>query len=342
MRSSVRTAETARGTVSLFLRYLSSKRMTLAAVFLCVLILLCSFRLYRLPAAAVLYPTAVCLLLLFVFLLIGFFREKRRYTLLSRLNACPPELSDLLPAPESLTEEAYCRVLRTLQEENARQAAESDRACREMLDYYTVWAHQIKTPIASMKLSLQSEDSPLARRLSADLFRIGQYVEMVLTYLRLGSDSSDYVFRRYALDDIVRPAVRKFAQEFILRRLRLDCQPLPAVVLTDEKWLSFVVEQVLSNALKYTREGSIFISMRSECVLCIADTGIGIAAEDLPRIFENGFTGCNGRADRTSSGIGLYLCRRVCENLGVGISAESVPGCGTSILLDFSERTEKR
>ena len=206
-----------------------------------------------------------------------------------------------------------------------------------MIAYYTVWAHQIKTPIASMGLNLQNEDTPLSRQLSSDLTRIEQYVEMVLTFLRLDSDSTDYVIRAHSLDAIVRQAVRKFAGEFISRKLKLIYAPMDVTVITDEKWLSFVVEQVLSNALKYTPRGSIHICLEAPKIFCIRDTGIGIAPEDLPRTFEMGYTGFNGRADRKATGIGLYLCRRICKNLGHTISAASVPGEGTVIRINLEQ-----
>lgn len=173
--------------------------------------------------------------------------------------------------------------------------------------------------------------------LSGDLMRVEQYVEMVLVFLRLDSSTTDYVIRRHSLDDIVRPAVRRFAGEFIRRRLRLEYQPLDHTVVTDGKWLGFVVEQVLSNALKYTASGSVTIAMDGDD-LCIRDTGMGIAAEDLPRIFEQGFTGVNGRRDRRASGIGLYLCRRICGNLGHTIRASSVPNQGTEIRIGLGQK----
>lgn len=177
-------------------------------------------------------------------------------------------------------------------------------------------------------------DGQEVRRL---LWEKGNTVEMVLVFLRLDSSTTDYVIRRHSLDDIVRPAVRRFAGEFIRRRLRLEYQPLDHTVVTDGKWLGFVVEQVLSNALKYTASGSVTIAMDGDD-LCIRDTGMGIAAEDLPRIFEQGFTGVNGRRDRRASGIGLYLCRRICGNLGHTIRASSVPNQGTEIRIDLGQK----
>lgn len=202
---------------------------------------------------------------------------------------------------------------------------------QDTVDYYTTWVHQIKTPIAAMGLVLQQEDTEDSRRLSEELQRIEQYVDMVLTYLRLGSRETDYVFTRVDLDELLRGCIRKYAGQFIRRHLALDYQIINCRVLTDEKWLAFVVEQVLSNALKYTREGSVSIYLEPPCTLCIRDTGIGIALEDLPRIFEKGYTGYNGRSDKKATGLGLYLCRQICDRLKSTITAESVPGEGTVI-----------
>jgi signal transduction histidine kinase len=237
------------------------------------------------------------------------------------------------PVPADQIESDYQKIIADLEDEAERSAQRASEKFSDMVEYYTIWAHQIKTPIAAMRLTLQSEDTETARRLSGDLNRIEEYVEMVLTYLRLDSDDTDYLIRGYDLDEIIKPAVRKFAREFILKKLSLDYAPTGYTVLTDEKWLSFVIEQIISNAVKYTSEGGVKIYMDETGVLCIRDTGIGICAEDLPRIFENGYTGFNGREDKRASGIGLYLCKRITDNLGHGISVESVPGEGTTVRL---------
>ena len=137
----------------------------------------------------------------------------------------------------------------------------------------------------------------------------------------------------------MRSAVKKFSTQFIRRRINLVYEPLGKKVVTDEKWLSFVVEQVLSNALKYTPSGTVGIYMEEPTTLCISDTGIGIAPEDLPRIFEKGYTGYNGRTDKKASGLGLYLCRRICNNLGHTISASSAAGEGTVIRICLAQRS---
>ena len=207
-----------------------------------------------------------------------------------------------------------------------------------MMDYYTLWAHQIKTPIASMRLRLQEDETPQARVLLSDLGRIERYVSMVLTYLRLEGSSTDYVIRETDLDSVLRPVFKQFAGEFISRKLKLDYTPVSKRVLTDEKWLSFVIEQLLSNALKYTPAGSVSVYLEEPAVLCVRDTGIGIAPEDLPRVFERSYTGLTGRADKRASGLGLSLCKQVCDRLGHGLSIESAPDRGTTVRVDLGAR----
>ena len=328
--------------MKLFLSYLKSKQKLLAALALFAATFIVAFLLYKLPLMAIIYPMALCLLFGAIICAADFSHEKKKHELMCDIKKLSTSMAEHLPAAQSIEEGDYQELLRILCRENSEIEVSSKTSYREMVDYYTVWAHQIKTPIASMKLSLQGEDSPLARKLSSDLFRIEQYVEMVLAFLRIDSDYSDYVFRRRDIDGIIRQSVRKFASEFIGRKISLEYGEIHKDIVTDEKWLSFVLEQLLSNALKYTREGSIRIYLRGENTLCIADTGIGIASEDLPRIFEKGYTGANGRSDMTASGLGLYLCKKICDKLGIKIAAESEIGKGTVISLDLEQYALKK
>ncbi len=321
--------------------YLRSKRGVILVFLLFALVFAAVFALYRLPPGAVLYPAVLCALLGLLALALDFRRVKNKHETLQTLLSHADTLGEELPAADGVWEQDYQALVRSLRQARLELQTADSMRYRDMVEYYTVWAHQIKTPIAAMKLTLQNEDTPLTRRLAGDLFRIEQYVEMVLTFLRLDSEQSDYVFRRHRLDDIIRPALHKFAPQFIDRRLSLRYETIDETVVTDDKWLSFVLEQLLSNALKYTREGGIHIYMSAPMSLCIADTGIGIAASDLPRIFDKGYTGFNGRADKSASGIGLYLCKRICDGLGIGISAESKPAQGTVMRLDLSQYTIK-
>ena len=240
-----------------------------------------------------------------------------------------------LPPPENLIEEDYLQLIRALGEEKQRQTSAMDLRMSDMQDYFTLWAHQIKTPIAAMRLILQTKPENSAGEIEGELFRVEQYVEMVLNYLRLDSDSTDFVFKTCSLDGIIRQCVRKYAKQFIRKKISLEYEGTALQVLTDEKWLCFVIEQILSNALKYTAAGSIRIFTQGE-TLVIADTGMGIAPEDLPRVFEKGYTGYNGRTDKKATGIGLYLCKKILQKLGHEISISSEVGKGTRVSIDLS------
>ena len=297
------------------------------------------FALYDLPLEAVAYAGVLCLALGLVLFSVGYSRFLRRHRELQRLLRQTGEKALPLPPARGLLEEDYQALLQAVCRDRARLAAENENRLRELTDYYSLWAHQIKTPIAAMDLLLQEDDSPHRGELEMELLKIGQYVEMVLSYLRLDSDSTDYVLREYPLDDILRQAVRKFAKMFILKKITLNFQETGKTVVTDEKWLLFVVEQVLSNALKCTPAGGTIRIYGDGATVVIADNGIGIREEDQARVFEKGFTGYNGRANKKSTGIGLYLCRQVMDRLNHDISLASRPGQGTLVRLDLSRES---
>lgn len=323
--------------MKLFLQYLKQRRRVLIVGAVFCIVFAVSFLLYHLPMGAVIYPTLLCATLGILIMVFDFLRVKREHEALNSIRSMTDVIAESLPKIDGIKDEDYQQILRLISEEHNDYRTQTNRKYADMIDYYTVWAHQIKTPIASMRLHLQNEDSALSRTLSSDLHRIEQYVEMVLTFLRLNSESTDYVIKEYDPDKIIKQAVRKFSADFIGRKLSLVYEPVNITVITDEKWLSFVIEQVLSNALKYTPTGSITITLENEKTLRIRDTGIGIAPEDLPRIFENGYTGYNGRADKKASGIGLYLCKRICNNLGHTITARSIVDVGTIIDIDLTQ-----
>lgn len=318
-----------------FIDYLKFKKTTISAFAIFAVIILACQLLFGMPLRMLWYPYALCILIGLVFLIIGYRRQRRICSELRTIAGLQAHLMDELPEPLSPEAAEYQRIIHTLCVADMQRQEQFHRKYSDMIDYYTAWAHQIKTPIAAMKLSFQNEDSALARQSLNELKRIDQYVDMVMTYLKLESEDLDYVIREHNLDDIIRPVVRSFAGEFIDRRISLEYDPIDMTVLTDDKWIAFVIGQVLSNALKYTQEGTVSIRMDGTC-LCISDTGIGIEPSDLPRIFEKGFTGYNGRKDKRASGIGLYLCRRICDNLGHRISAESAVSRGTTIQIDLT------
>ena len=300
-----------------------------AAVFAVVLFL------SGLPAEPVRYAALLCAVGGVVCALPGYLQYRRRYKAAELALQGLPEAVDRLRAPSGAVEEAYDAALRRLCAMLAKSETDRQSQRIESADYFTMWIHQIKTPIAAMQLILREQDDARSRELLAELFRIDQYAEMALTYARLESPTTDLVLRRCAVEPIVRSVVRQYAGQFVRRHVALRCEIEPVCALTDEKWLAFILGQLLSNAVKYTENGTVTVRVTKELVLSVSDTGIGIAPEDLPRIFEKGFTGYNGRAGRKSTGLGMYLSRCAAEKLGHRISVQSAPGQGTTVSVDL-------
>ena len=283
---------------------------------------------YGVPLNALIYAGVICAAVT-AFAAVGdLVRYYNKYRLLESLKYEILLTTENLPTAENGIDERYNELIGLLSEAKAALRSETDLRYEDTLMYFTMWVHQIKTPISAMSLVLQDselEAIPETAELAEGLQKIEQYVEMALVYVKLDNEDEDLVFRECSLDRIVKQAVRRFSQQFIRKKIRLIYEPLEKSVITDEKWLLFVVEQVISNALKYTVRGSVEITLEGDDkdVLLIRDSGMGIAPEDLPRVFERGFTGNNGRTDKKATGIGLYLCKRVCDKLGCGISVSS-------------------
>lgn len=246
-----------------------------------------------------------------------------------------------LPEAADFPEKLYRKLLMEVEEQMRENLTEYSEKQRDMADYYTMWTHQIKTPIAALRLLLQDQ------RESEELFKIEQYVEMALYFARLDSPSSDFLFGESDVYEIVKGAVRKYSVLFLQSGLSFRMEEFEILAVTDEKWLGFVVGQVFSNALKYTHEGGIAIygadAAGNHCpgqvqYLVIEDTGIGIRKSDLPRVFERGFTGYNGRLDQKATGLGLYMCDRIMRRMGHTIRVESEQGKGTKVILGFVQR----
>lgn len=295
-----------------------------------------SLYLYNLPIKAVMYPTLICGLFCVMIIVKDFTYVKNNHKKLTRIADNAAGMVADMPKTTAISDEDYQKIIQSLIEEIRNLENNYEMRYNDMNEYYSAWVHQIKTPISAMRLNLENEDTELSRRLTAELVNIERYVEMVMVYLRLDSITSDYVFKEHSIDAMVRQTVKKMSGVFIAKRLALNYQISDMTVVTDEKWFCFVLEQILSNALKYTSRGGIKIYTEKN-TLHISDTGIGIAPEDLPRVFEKGYTGYNGRYDKKASGIGLYLCRRICKNLGCDIKASSEIGAGTDITITFSQ-----
>lgn len=304
------------------------------------------FYLYDIPFDAIIYGCELSFVWCAVCLFIDFYKYYKRHKLLHINREQFFNDAEQLPEHMDIIEYDYQELAKELYQAKQELISKNRIAKKELLDYYGMWVHQIKTPIAALDILLQNTERMLYQLdekemmqkaisvsdMKMELFKIEQYVEMALNYLRVEDISSDLSFKQYAVDDMVRQVIRKYAKIFISKKIKMNFKPTKACIVTDEKWFIFVLEQFISNALKYTKKGQISIYMKEKS-LVIEDTGIGIPAEDLPRIFEKGFTGYNGRENKKSTGIGLYLCKNIMDKLQWNITVDSEVGSGTKIYL---------
>lgn len=274
---------------------------------------------------------------LVVYSLVSFYRSFRKQKQLELLATKDLQLSNLvfLPKAATLSEQTYQEVLRLVLENKNQEQEELQQKQRAMLDDFGLWLHQIKTPVAALDLLIQS--GQLDRRtMKNEVFKINEYLQMILNYMRQNLDQADLVFQQLSIEKIIKSVVKKYATFFSQKDLSLQLGNLEGSVYSDQKWLVFILEQVIFNAIKYTEDGTISISF-SDNQLTIQDTGIGIRSEDLPRVFEKGYTGMNGREQQRASGLGLYLSQEAAEKLGCRLYIESQVKKGTTVTIVFPE-----
>ena len=299
------------------------------------------FYLYNLPLEALIYTGSFCFLASVIASFSDFVNYRESYKKLKFLEK--NILNDLEDLPRSLDIriDYYHKIIEKLYEELEKLTQENRQKNTDMVDYYSIWVHQIKTPIAAMNFLLDNEEID-RKILQQELFKIERYVEMVLTYIRLDSISSDYVITKISLDEVVKYSVKKYATIFINKKIKLNYVSHETMVISDKKWLSFAFEQILGNSVKYSSAGGEITIETYENKLVIEDNGIGIKEEDLPRIFDKGFTGFNGRYEKKSSGLGLYLCKKILDKLGHHIEISSKVGEGTRIEITFPKEDTLR
>jgi hypothetical protein len=299
------------------------------------------FYLYNLPLEALIYTGSFCFLAALIASISDYANYKESYKKLNFLEQNILNDLDVLPKSLDIRIDYYHKIIEKLYEELEKLTQENRQKNTDMVDYYSMWVHQIKTPIAAMNFLLDNEEVD-QKILQQELFKIERYVEMVLTYIRLDSISSDYVITKINLDEVVKDSVKKYATIFINKKIKLNYVSHETMIISDKKWLSFAFEQILGNSVKYSSAGGEITIETRENKLVIEDRGIGIKEEDLPRIFEKGFTGFNGRYEKKSSGLGLYLCKKTLDKLGHHIEISSKVGEGTRIEITFPKEDTLR
>lgn len=322
--------------------FLSVKRYEIGLYLSMILIFGLLFILGRLPLDFYFYGVLLTGFFFLVFLVVHFLRYTKRYQSLQYIENQPLTVlreleTSIDPAEKYLLKE----VEHLLEQLNDFEQIQQEKTTEQM-DYFTLWLHQIKTPIAAMSLLMQQnqENPALTKKVRQELMRVEDYTHMALNYLKLEQTGKELDLGEVELDQLIKKALKKFSILFIYNRISLEYQPLHQIVLSDEKWLFVLIEQILSNSLKYTPEqGTIKIYMDpdKENQLVIEDTGIGIRSEDLPKIFEKGYSGWNGKIHEKSTGLGLFLSKKICQRLGHRLDIQSELGKGTAVRIDLNQ-----
>ena len=324
-------------------RFALSRRWDFLVFIFSMGVLFLIYSLYNLPWGPAVYTVLILSAIKLVYTLGEAYSHWKKLLLVEKLSQCANAQAGVIPMLDTMLHEGvrfgpleqhYLKLMRLLESERHTAASNFEKKILANKNYYTLWSHQIKTPLAAAGLLLK-EDPVDKNALVQQVFKIEQYIDMVLQFERL--DDHDLEFKSVPMKYLVSQAAKRVSVLFIHKNIRLELGNLEGNILTDEKWLCFVLEQVLTNAVKYTRHGSVSVYWSQQGLLAIKDTGVGIRTEDIPRLFDRGFTGYNGRADleKRSTGIGLFLCKKIMDMLGHRIFIESTIGKGTTVFMDL-------
>ena len=313
-----------------FIKYYIRSRLPfyLLVIFNGIILLLFAF-LFEEAADVLYYSLTILTFVTIIMVAWDLFRSYQSY----KLAYLYEEITPLSPLEFYLAQ-----ALENSRENQKNQTEEGCKRYTDLMDYYTLWVHQIKTPIAASQLLVQDvTDRNTRSLLEQEIFKIDAYTHLVLQYLRLENFHDDLQLKQVALEQLVKEVVRKYSLFFIQKGLTINLDDLDVKVISDEKWLLVIIEQILSNSLKYTKSGGIEIYFKDN-TLYLKDSGIGIKDSDILRVFERGFSGYNGRLTQQSSGLGLYLSKRIADQLGHDISISSQVGQGTTVSIHFQKK----
>ncbi len=251
-------------------------------------------------------------------------------------------LSSVIKKPDFIEGKLFYNILKETDRATHEQVKKYEYTEKEYREYIEMWVHEIKTPIASARLIIENNEDVVTNRIGNELNKVEKYIEQVLYYSKSSDVSKDYIIREFSLEGCVMAVIKKNSRDFINKRTALDICDIKETIFSDRKWVEFILNQIVGNAVKYSTEdgGRVKISTEerdNQVILTIEDNGVGISERDLGRVFEKGFTGDNGRLFGKSTGMGLYLCKKLCDRLGIGISINSTSGVGTSVRVVFPQ-----
>lgn len=251
-------------------------------------------------------------------------------------------LPEVLNEPNFIEGEEINYIFKVLSRDMHENVKYYKNMQEEYREYIEMWVHEIKTPIASTKLLIENNTNKITRKIDTQMDRIENFVEQVLYYSRSDEVGKDYIIKKIELSKVVKSVVKKNQRDFIGKRISLQLGELDEIIYSDAKWIEFILNQIVGNAIKYSKGEGDKIKIESKrlansVVLTIEDNGVGIIERDLNRVFEKGFTGENGRKFGKSTGIGLYLCKKLCDKMGLGLNIESKENEGTKVTIIFPQ-----
>ncbi|MCB2355233.1 sensor histidine kinase [Clostridium estertheticum] len=325
-----------------FTKYLKENLRLLVFYFILmgfILLTICFDRKNRVLTSNVLYIMFVSFFMLMIYISIDYYVQFQHIKKLLFIKDSEDK-TPILPSPMDYRDEIYAQIIQMIYEDFMKMARVTETDFKENAEFMTAWVHEIKTPITTSKLLLESEEKG-CKSLKEEIEKINDYVEKVLCYSRSNSFSQDYILSEVSINKLIKESIKKHSIIFIKKHIKLiNKVPETLIIDTDKKWLLFIIDQFLSNSLKYTSNGGsiIFkhIEAEKEVLLIVEDTGIGIKSEDINRLFKKSFTGFNGRNENLkASGMGLYLSQKIAKKLGHYITLESEYGIGTKVTIHF-------
>jgi len=322
--------------------FLKDKILFLLAQSFIIVFLVLMLDVYRISLYAIILICMTIVIISFAALAYEYLIRSRYYNRLNKTLESMEQkqyIASLLEAPNFAEAEVLCEILKHVTKAMNDEIASYKISQDEYREYIETWIHEIKIPISCIDLICQNNRNDITKKISEETVRVDSYIEQALYYARSKNVASDYSIRRLSLDSLVKAAVKKHSKQLIGCGAQVKLDNLDHTVYADEKWLDFIVGQIIANSIKYKKDALTLWFSASEnqenIILSIQDNGIGISESDLGRVFEKGFTGENGRAFAKSTGIGLYLCKELCNKMYLGLEVQSTVGNGTTIHITF-------
>ena len=329
-----------------FNSFLKDRLYSIVTALFCYFIILLVLLAYKSDKAIVIAITIILLVTYILLFLTDFFRKQKFYTdLLTNIDNLDKAylVLETLNRPEFYEGELLCQALYEIDKSMNENVRIEKEQLLDNKEYIEMWIHEVKLPLASLSLMCHNNREQVDKKFAEQIRRVDGYIEQVLYYVRAENAEKDYLIKEVELKKVIHSIAMKNKDDLLMNEIDLNVSDIGYTVLTDSKWLEFMINQIVSNSIKYKandRKACIDISatdMKDRCILTIRDNGKGISANDLPRVFDKAFTGENGRESAKSTGMGLYIVSSLCKRLGHKISINSREGEYTEIILEFGK-----